>query len=592
MQLLYIWIKKYTCLENANLNFCENFRFSYNDKNNKLIVTQDKQNNASLFPLKINNFTEDSCIDNISVIVGSNGAGKTSICRFLYTLYFYHNNIPGYIIIYKIDNTIYITSDLNPDISDLNKILDSNTLFDLNKLQIQKKSLEEHCSFNMLFYSPIYNDKHPFQTPIETYADVNSLFKDVSTTYTLNHDIEIYKNKTTGVEYTDNINEFTAHRILDNNRIATFISYFLHIETNIELGITLPKFVYFTYDENAITLFDQECNVNNIENLILNELSPKINQSNKKEFFIDKLSLVIYCTFCRTFTLNQKFGYGEILQKEYKNILSEYNYKNNDKSVSQHVLDILSLCSNEIFKEGGLWINFINQIKNLDEKHFESGYLKLNLKTEAKLFCFLNALYQRISYIYDFGEFEFNPTLSSGEYSELLIYSRLLYGISEIAESNKNKEFLLFLDETEITLHPGLQQHLIKNLIKFLNDIYLDQGYKFQIILATHSPIVLSDLPKDNVVFLQKIPGKTKSIVKELPENKNTFAASIYELYKDSFFVDNTTTGTFAKEIINYALKSKKNDFKNYIINLIGDKLLKALIIGENNNDSDSKTRR
>ena len=116
MQLLYIWIKKYTCLENANLNFCENFRFSYNDKNNKLIVTQDKQNNASLFPLKINNFTEDSCIDNISVIVGSNGAGKTSICRFLYTLYFYHNNIPGYIIIYKIDNTIYITSDLNPDI--------------------------------------------------------------------------------------------------------------------------------------------------------------------------------------------------------------------------------------------------------------------------------------------------------------------------------------------------------------------------------------------------------------------------------------------------------------------------------------------
>ena len=130
-----------------------------------------------------------------------------------------------------------------------------------------------------------------------------------------------------------------------------------------------------------------------------------------------------------------------------------------------------------------------------------------------------------------------------------------MYGISEIAESNKNKEFLLFLDETEITLHPGLQQHLIKNLIKFLNDIYLDQGYKFQIILATHSPIVLSDLPKDNVVFLQKIPGKTKSIVKELPENKNTFAASIYELYKDSFFVDNTTTGTFAKEIINYALK-------------------------------------
>ena len=109
MQLLYIWIKKYACLENANLNFCENPRFEFNENNKKLNIIKN-ETNISIFPLQKEQFDEPNCIDNISIIVGSNGAGKTSICKFLYDLYFYHAKISNYIIIYKINGKKYITS--------------------------------------------------------------------------------------------------------------------------------------------------------------------------------------------------------------------------------------------------------------------------------------------------------------------------------------------------------------------------------------------------------------------------------------------------------------------------------------------------
>lgn len=562
MQLLYIWIKKYACLENANLNFCENPRFEFNENNKKLNIIKN-ETNISIFPLQKEQFDEPNCIDNISIIVGSNGAGKTSICKFLYDLYFYHAKISNYIIIYKINGKKYITSDYQLNISELN-------IFELIPTDLK------HCPFNMLYYSPIYSNMHQFQTM----ADVNSLFEDTSTSFTLKKDIETYKNETTGVEYTDNTNPFMAHQILDNNRFAGFLSHFLHIKSNVNLGITLPEYVYFTYDRNTFNLFEQECNTNDLESIIYTELSENINQKNNKDFFIDTIALEEYCTFCRIFLLGNKTGHGEILQKEYQSILNEHNFKDKEKSVTNHILEIFSDFS-ENFREAGIWIRFIEELKALDITHYERGYVKFRIKDESQKWCFFNALYRRMTFMYEFGEFYFYPLLSTGEYSELQIYSRLLEGISEIQKNNKNQNFILFLDESEITLHPKLEQHLIKNIIIFLNELYIQQNLKFHIIFATHSPIILSDIPKNNVIFLRKDENQTKTVVTDLAKNNNTFAASIFELYKESFFIDTTTTGSFAKEIINKAIESDNKELKKYIINSIGDKLLKGLINGE-----------
>ena len=78
MKLIYLWVKKYNCFKEAEMNFyaCPRFHFD----SSKMQITTIK-NKDILFPLE-----ENSCIENISAIVGSNGSGKTSICSLVYNI--------------------------------------------------------------------------------------------------------------------------------------------------------------------------------------------------------------------------------------------------------------------------------------------------------------------------------------------------------------------------------------------------------------------------------------------------------------------------------------------------------------------------
>jgi predicted ATP-binding protein involved in virulence len=68
----------------------------------------------------------------------------------------------------------------------------------------------------------------------------------------------------------------------------------------------------------------------------------------------------------------------------------------------------------------------------------------------------------------------------------------------------------------------------------------------FQIIITTHSPISLSDIPKSNVVFIDKNPDGSSRICDEVDFNE-TFAANIHSLYNNSFFLEGIPIGSFAK---------------------------------------------
>ena len=51
------------------------------------------------------------------------------------------------------------------------------------------------------------------------------------------------------------------------------------------------------------------------------------------------------------------------------------------------------------------------------------------------------------------------------------------------------------------------------------------------ILFITHSPFILSDIPKQNVLFLEN--GKPSE-----KKNMNTFGANITDLLADSFFIE------------------------------------------------------
>ena len=106
---------------------------------------------------------------------------------------------------------------------------------------------------------------------------------------------------------------------------------------------------------------------------------------------------------------------------------------------------------------------------------------------------------------------------------------------------------------------------------------------QINILFATHSPFILSDIPPNNVLKLDNgIPKEFESI--------QTFGANIHDLLANEFFLEESFMGSFAQKYINdlaidiQSLPQNQNDFnlfKSYEskINLIGEPVLKNSIL-------------
>jgi len=135
-------------------------------------------------------------------------------------------------------------------------------------------------------------------------------------------------------------------------------------------------------------------------------------------------------------------------------------------------------------------------------------------------------------------------------------------------------EYIVLLDEIDIGFHPDWQKRTIQYMIDFLK---LMPDRKFHLIFTTHSPFLLSDIPKENIVFLND-----KSSINQ------TFGANIHTLLSDSFFMEDGLMGEFAKgkinEIIDFfnaknEIYKDKQDKLLKIINTIGEPFLKDKLL-------------
>lgn len=174
---------------------------------------------------------------------------------------------------------------------------------------------------------------------------------------------------------------------------------------------------------------------------------------------------------------------------------------------------------------------------------------------------------------YTDGFIAFRPTdrnMSSGENALLSFFSKLYSFIQdnliEESKSLPNKEnYILLLDEADLGFHPVWKKRYVDAILKTLPYFFesIEVKPKLQIILTTHDPLTLSDLPINNVVFLQK-DGKYCSVISDTDQNKiqKTFGANITDLLAHSFFVENGLIGDFSrskiKEVIDWINENKK----------------------------------
>lgn len=148
--------------------------------------------------------------------------------------------------------------------------------------------------------------------------------------------------------------------------------------------------------------------------------------------------------------------------------------------------------------------------------------------------------------------------LSDGERENLEMFASIDEQISMILP-HKTKYILLF-DEIERSMHPEMCRQLISELIDFLGS-YPDK--QFQIIIASHSPFIASDLRKENIVLLSR-NGNTE--VKEYTEN--TFAQNIHVILKSQFFLD-CTFGAYSVKVIDMIAKCIKELESDQVIQTI-----------------------
>ncbi len=115
-------------------------------------------------------------------------------------------------------------------------------------------------------------------------------------------------------------------------------------------------------------------------------------------------------------------------------------------------------------------------------------------------------------------------------------------------------DLAILIDEGDLGFHPHWKKKYVHFLITILPKIFSTQS--LQIIIATHDPLTLSDIPNNNIVYMTKRLGEYSEILDKFKNPKQSFGANITDLLADSFFVENGLIGDFAKgkieEVINW----------------------------------------
>lgn len=226
-----------------------------------------------------------------------------------------------------------------------------------------------------------------------------------------------------------------------------------------------------------------------------------------------------------------------------------------------------------------------------------TGSIVLDMKSQENFERLLELveLHFKVKSIVPFLDFDTTPRMSAGERAFFDTWGRLYHHFLESIEVTtspeegtnldlsdpknwpERKDAIIFFDEAETTMHPEWQRRIVQKTIWFF-EAFAPWVHP-HLIFATHSPILLSDVPAGNVVLLER--EDDQSIVRPIDETK-AFASNIFDLYRDSFFLKSgSTMGAFATAKVNSLLKKFKNRKPKIVKHELSDVLSLAKMIGD-----------
>ena len=102
------------------------------------------------------------------------------------------------------------------------------------------------------------------------------------------------------------------------------------------------------------------------------------------------------------------------------------------------------------------------------------------------------------------------------------------------------------MEEIELYFHPELQRTYISNVLSGIKQLNLKHIKSINICFVTHSPFILSDIPKRNILALDI----DEDNVLQNKHQLQTFGANIHDMLKNSFFLKQGAIGEYAKHFI------------------------------------------
>ncbi|GIN93787.1 hypothetical protein J22TS1_48380 [Siminovitchia terrae] len=576
IDLLYINYLDHPWLSGLELNFSQDMSFKL--VKDKIIVSYLKTKNMFNMP-----------ISNLNVIIGKNGVGKTTIINEIFDLL--HGSVEKdrivairknkEIFIYVSDRKInlsygtkaselddyrfyikdsgfYLDSEETKSRNEVKNLIYISEFTDLSVNSISHKYEENHA-FN---YSPFFliNSPNAFLS-YSNYLN-NTLEKSISNFQLISkiHQIDFLANdrfnfefkKPTSVQIDfSNFNHKLDRRIksksfgnkgylndLINNIIQREAGNSLKLVYDVHIILSLWNVLEISKNyidkEKAQKHFKNDKDIEELLNKKLKDYNEKLHRI-LIDFSQGKSSLA------KTFT-------------NYKSLLDASQLSNFYSNINGEDIDI-------VFKFDSIVqaYNYVTKVslQNLNKNStrvdlslesagkFLERYLTLRNYAEFNNEAFL-CMPDKIDFFHNNNIFYF----SSGQEQLIRLFTYIYLSVENI--NQEHKSFIVLMDEPNNAFHPEMQKQFVKSLNAFLGKF---EDCSFHIILTTHSPIIASDLTNNHIIFLEQIDEGDK-VIRSIEKNKpKTFAQNIYNLYKESFFIEDGLIGSYADEVLSKVYK-------------------------------------
>jgi len=586
LELIYVYIENYKAIKQKGFLFNRNFIEELDIENRTFSIKKRSDVNNSFNKIKVvlkensQKINIDN-IKNITGIVGENGTFKSTLIDYIFKFIMTSNEfyyLDYFFIFYEEENDkLYYTEEhekerpfvFSDNINKQNNNKNFNEPFVINYTSILNVVDDFYISEN------IAHNKFNIST---NSCMINDSLKRSSSKHNMIND-HYFREIERELFFFKDYQEFDEMLNLEGEvKIPKYL--FVSINFDVMVSRIKEKLIFLKNKKEK----GKENKVPSVK--ILNEYleiikkdNSLININDKKNLFKAHLfySLFGYCLL--SLDENKLFEISDFngLEVFYKNVQIDYNifeeilsyiFKNFFTSEYRKKINIFYKCVmkelDSLSEEGEMKLLYSNPV-----------FLKLNISDKGKQFELIGNYFEVIDLfpVLNLKWAEENNTiisLSSGEKALYSLFGRFyevkkeIKNIESSSNLNHGNNIIILLDEPDIFLHPEWQRKFLYIFTRFVSEVFKE--FKIQIIFTTHSPLMISDLPSENILFFkkEKEEEKNKNNYKVVSKSKtnndsnkeiDTFCAPIYSLYRESFFLEAPVIGKIAKEYIDCLIK-------------------------------------